>query len=210
MQQVDGVFTELFYLPNIEFFTLLEPNGKLFLDGHDLYQKQTYRNRTSILLSNKVANLSIPVLDGNKKKPFKEVKIDYDQKWKNVHLRGIQSAYGKAPFFEYFYPYIEEVIVKNPKYLFDLNFELLTLCLKLLQLNVKVSVWDKREQKPDAKDYRGAIIAKEDFSSREFYQVQAYTQLFGVNFVPNLSVIDLLFCEGPSAKSILRASKKND
>ncbi|PSL06394.1 WbqC family protein [Cecembia rubra] len=203
-----SILTELFYLPTLEFFTAVLGHEEICVDGGENYQKQSYRNRTSILLANKVEVLSVPVLGGNKGLPYREVKIDYGQKWKNVHLRGIQSGYGKAPFFEYFYPYFEKVYQKNLAFLFDLNLELLTVCLNLLQLDVKLSVMGNIGQKTSENDIRGLINAKKGFESRSFYQSHTYSQLFGVNFAPNLSVIDLLFCEGPASKNILWTSQK--
>jgi hypothetical protein len=203
-----GINTELFYLPNLEYFSAILDQDEIIIDGSEQFQKQTYRNRCRILLANKVETLSVPVLGGNKKRNYRDIQIDYNQKWKNVHLRGIKSAYGKAPYYEYFYPYIDDVYRKNPKFLFDMNFELLTVCLKLLQLNVKVSVLEKGRQITDNMDIRGSLNAKSAPGQYRFYQERPYFQLFGVDFAPNLSVIDLLFCEGSSARSILRASQK--
>lgn len=204
------ILTELFYLPSIEYFTQISGYGELYIDGTERYQKQTYRNRAQILLANKVDTLSIPVLGGNKKQLYKDTKIDYDQKWKNIHLRGIQSAYGKAPFFEYFFPYLEIVYAKNLTFLFDLNVELLTVCLKLLQSGTKVTVLSEAFNVNDYLDTRGIINAKEDFGYRNIMTAYPYDQMFGVNFVPNLSVLDLLFCKGPESKDVLKLSKKND
>ena len=204
------LLTDLFYLPPIEYFVSVLGHKEIIVDGTENYQKQTYRNRARILLTNKVDTLSIPVLGGNKKKAYREVKIDYGQKWKNVHLRGIQSAYGKAPFFEYFFPYLEEIYTKNLTFLFDLNFELLTVCLKLLQLDTKVSIELGQGNNSDYLDCRGVIIAKEEYTVRSIMTGYEYSQMFGVNFVPNLSVLDLLFCQGTESKEILVRSKKND
>lgn len=205
-----GIITELFYLPSLEYFTAILDQEEICIDGLERYQKQTYRNRTQILLANKVETLSVPVLGGNKKIQYRNVKIDYHQKWKNVHLRGLQSAYGKAPYFEFFFPYLEKVYQKNPVFLFDLNMELLTVCLKLLKLDVKLSVLEKEGQNKSFTDIRGLLDAKIDFSERGIYRVREYPQLFGADFEPNLSIVDLLFCEGVNAGNILRASQKND
>lgn len=204
------ILTELFYLPCIEYFVLINGNKGLYIDGTEKYQKQTYRNRTQILLANKVNTLSVPVLGGNKKQPYKEIKIDYNQKWKNIHLRGIQSGYGKAPFYEYFFPYLERVYDKNLTFLFDHNIELLTVCLKLLQIDTKINLVLGCDDSNDFLDRRGLINAKEGFTSRNVMTAYPYDQMFGVNFVPNLSVLDLLFCKGPESKDVLNKSKKND
>jgi hypothetical protein len=204
------LLTDLFYLPPIEYFVSILGHKEIIVDGTENYQKQTYRNRARILLTNKVEILSIPVFGGSKKMAYKEIKIDYGQKWKNVHLRGIQSAYGKAPFYEFFFPYLEEIYNKNLTFLFDHNFELLTVCLKLLQLDTKVSIGFDHGNIPDYVDKRGVIIAKEEFTARSIMTGYEYSQMFGVNFVPNLSVLDLLFCQGTESKEILIRSKKND
>ncbi|WP_194973065.1 WbqC family protein [Aquiflexum lacus] len=202
------IITELFYLPPIEYFTQISGYRELYIDGTEKYQKQTYRNRAQILLTNKVDTLSIPVLGGNKKQLYRETKIDYDQKWKNIHLRGIQSAYGKAPFFEYFFPYLESIYAKNLTFLFDLNIELLTVCLKLLQSDTEIKVALETLDFNECIDTRGIISAKQDYSTRNIMTVYPYDQMFGVNFVPNLSVLDLLFCKGPESNDVLSLTKK--
>ncbi|AWW33103.1 hypothetical protein DN752_08375 [Echinicola strongylocentroti] len=200
----------LILLAPIEFFVAVQDADHLVLAGNDRYQKQTYRNRTYIQLANKVEALSIPVIGGNKKVKYQEIKIDYKQKWKNVHLRGIRSAYGKAPFFEYFFPYFELIYQKDIDNLYRFNFELLTLCLKLMKVKTKVSVAIQEEEYSPCVDLRGIIVAKEPFEQRNIYQPWKYTQLFGLDFVPNLSIIDLLFCEGPMASEIISQSKKKE
>lgn len=205
-----GILTELFYLPHIEYFTAIDGHRILLLDDLELYQKQSFRNRTSVLLANKVEMLSVPVYEGNKKKPYKDIKIDYGQKWLNIHLRGIQSAYGKAPFFEYYFPYFEQVYSQKLPYLVELNVALLTVCLKLLRTDMEVKFLSETSESADYSDIRGLIKSKEGFETRDIYQSKPYTQLFGLDFVPNLSVIDLLFCEGPEAKSLIKVSKKNE
>ncbi|MBT0811559.1 WbqC family protein [Litoribacter ruber] len=201
------VITDLLYLPPIEYFAAIEGKETLMIEGHDNYQKQTYRNRASIRLANKVEHLSVPV-KGGKGRPFREIEIDYEQKWVNIHLRGIKSAYGKAAFFEYFFPYYESVFERRPTRLFDLNLELLTLCLKFLQHPVRIVVSTEYQPNVGFQDLRGVIQPKESYEVRGIYRPVPYMQLFGLDFVPNLSVIDLLFCEGPQAGRIISQSKK--
>ncbi|WP_215224478.1 WbqC family protein [Echinicola shivajiensis] len=204
------LLVDLFYLPPIEFFAAIEGYDKIVLEKEGNYQKQTYRNRAAINLSNKVETLSIPVIGGNKKVKYNKVKIDYRQKWQNIHLRGIKSAYGKAPYFEYFYPYFEDIYKEQIGSLFELNHRLLTLCLKLLQIKVKVEVSSIYEECPEMEDLRGKIVAKQSYEARDIYSPVPYNQLFGLDFAPNLSVIDLLFCEGPGSLELIRQSKKNN
>jgi hypothetical protein len=208
LSQSFTITTDLFYLPPIEYFVAIHDFEEIQV-VKDNYQKQTYRNRARVLLANKVEVLSVPVIGSNSKQEYTDVKIDYSQKWKNVHLRGIQSAYGKAPFFEFFFPYLDKVYSKNLTFLFDLNMELLTVCLKLLQMKIKVKMVSDIGLNLDTTDIRGLIAAKEGFTKRDIMTPGIYPQMFGLDFVPNLSIMDLLFCMGPESKEVLTLSKKN-
>jgi len=202
------IAVDLLYLPPIEFFVAIKGYDTLIIEREEHYQKQTYRNRASVLMANKVEDLSIPVRGGNKKIPYKEILIDEEQNWKKLHLRGIQSAYGKAPFFEYIYPDLELIINRHSGRLFDLNLGLLTLCLKFLRWPVNLEFSKAYEQNVDHEDIRGIIHPKTYFERRNIYKPVKYMQLFGLDFVPNLSVVDLMFCEGPNANQIIAASNK--
>jgi hypothetical protein len=199
---------DLHYLPNLEFFAAISGSDELLVFPQDLYQRQSFLNRTQIRLANKVETLSIPVQGRRPKIQLEEVLIDYSQKWQAIHLRGIQSAYGKAPFFEYFFPYFEDVISKKPARLWDLNFEMLTICLRLLQSPVKLVKSKSDTDLTEVTDIRAQIVPKASFSTRNYYNPVVYGQLFGLDFEPDLSVIDLLFCEGPAAKNIILKSVK--
>lgn len=204
----NGVVADLFYLPNLEFFSLVKNAQSISFSLNDPFVKQTYRNRFEILLSNKVELLSVPVLKGTKNTKYRDVKIDYRQKWLNVHLRGLKSAYGKAPFFEYFYPSFEEVFLRNKAFLWELNWELLTICLNFLKVTVKLDLMEEISIESNENDIRGLLDTKCRYWEWEYYAPKPYPQLFGLDFVPNLSIVDLLFCEGPQSKGILDLSAK--
>lgn len=199
---------DLHYLPSLEYFTAIDGAEELLLFSQDLYQRQSFLNRTRILLANKVETLSIPIQGRRPRIPMSQVHIDYGQKWQVIHLRGIQSAYGKAPFFEYFFPYLQPVLERQQASLWELNLQLLTICLKLLRRSVKISVVENEEVVGEIVDLRGKIEPRAAFSDRSYYQAVPYPQLFGVDFEPNLSILDLLFCVGPEAEKVLKQSLK--
>lgn len=202
------VAIDLHYLPNLEFFAAIAGADELLVVGEEIYQRQSFLNRTQIRLANKIETLSVPVQGRRPKIPMQDVLIDYSQKWQSIHLRGIQSAYGKAPFFEYYFPYFESIFSHKPEKLWDLNWELLTICLKLLQSNAKLVISKNEIDLVKVKDIRGQIGPKTSFSARSYYSPEAYRQVFGLDFEPGLSIIDLLFCEGPAAKNIILKSVK--
>lgn len=197
---------ELHFLPSIAYFSLLKNYGKVVLEVNDFYEKQSYRNRCYVLGPNKVLPLIVPIQKGKSVKPFKEVKIDYSQKWQHVHWKTIASCYGKAPYFEYFaeefYMVFQE---KTFKFLIDLDYALLSKCLKLLGINVDMSLTNSYFENINkgALDLRNGIHPKKSFNKKIFFHPFSYNQLFGKDFVPNLSVLDLLFCEGPNAANVL-------
>ena len=199
---------DLHYLPCLEYFTVLRGVDELFLFPGDRYTRQSYFNRTSILLANKVQTMSVPIQGRRPRISLAEVRIDSEQKWVSNHLRGIQSGYGKAPFFEYFFPYFEEALRRPETQLWNLNLELLTICLKLLRWPVKLTLVGNEGLPADVIDLRGQIVPSDSYLDRPFYQEEPYGQNFGPNFVPNLSILDLLFCLGGEANDLLSKSQK--
>lgn len=204
------LFIELHYLPCIQYFAYLSSFDKILIDPADRYTKQSYRNRCRINGANNVENLIIPVRKvSNKKLLTQNVEIDYNQKWLNKHIRALQSAYGKAPFFEYYKDELFGIYHKKPTRLFDLNKELLTKCLEILELDINIEYLQKSvtQKINEAFDARNEINSKKLNPKSPFFIPSKYFQVFGNNFVNNLSVIDLIFCEGPQARQIIENSK---
>jgi hypothetical protein len=179
------------------------------LEYAENYQKQSYRNRSRILTAQGPLELYIPVLKPGGKVVMKDVEIDYGQKWVKDHWRSISTAYGKAPFFEHFASYFHDVYHRRPRFLVDLNLHFITLCNKLLNLQTILSKTDHfKDSHPQVDiDSRNLIHPKRHLKTSTFYKPCNYNQIFGKKFVGNLSIIDLLFCEGPEAVEILINSK---
>jgi hypothetical protein len=204
------VLADLHYFPSLEFFTAILDSEELLFSPIDRYQRQSFFNRCQIRLANKVETLSVPIVGRRPKISQSAIRIDYEQNWEKIHLRGIQSAYGKAPFYEFYFPYFEAVYQKKHEFLWDLNWDLLTICLKLLGLPVKIGTLNDVSFSTEIQDIRRLISPSVHFSERDIYTPQTYFQLFGSDFESNLSVMDLLFCEGPASKSVLLKSAKKD
>jgi hypothetical protein len=129
---------DLHYLPSLEYFACILQHDTIQIEAYEYYEKQSYRNRCKILASNKIDVLSVPVQNGNSKIIVKDIKVEYHQDWVRRHWGAIYSAYGKAPFFEYYADYFANIFEKKPDFLFDLNMELLTICLKLLKVEKRL------------------------------------------------------------------------
>lgn len=203
---IKEIHTETNYLPNIEYFCFLSMGDKILIEVNENYQKQTLRNRCYILGANKVDILTVPVNKGTGKVKTKDIKVDYSQKWQSLHIRAIKSAYGKAPFFQYFAPYFFQILTQNHKFLIDLNTDLLTLCLKLLKWKKELIFTNDyliRCDNISISDLSTYIPRQNAKEAPDKFQIPAYNQMFGKEFVPNLSIIDLLFCQGTSSSKII-------
>jgi hypothetical protein len=199
-------------LPSLEFFCALIGREHLILETQEHYEKQSYRNRCYINTDKGIQLLTVPVSKPASKIPSKDVRIDYQTNWQNIHWRTIQSAYAKAPFFEHYSESLKKIIFQYQEFLLDLNKNLLSFCLKSLKLNFSISesVSYEKEVSNEILDLRSAINAKNKGNDSSIYQSKDYYQVFGNAFVSNLSLIDLLFCAGPDSLRILKASQKVD
>lgn len=201
---------ELQYLPPIEYFSALSQFDEVLVEKHEYFEKQSYRNRCYVNSVHGREMLIVPLTAKHGKVKISDVKIDYSQKWLNNHWRTIQSAYGKAPFYEYFSDQLHDELFRKHELLYDLNRALLTLCLNWLKWYIPVRETGNYQKttKEGIVDLRSAIHPKKGEVAQSFYQPAVYYQVFGSKFVQNLSLIDLIFCEGPGARAIVKASAK--
>jgi hypothetical protein len=202
---------ELHFLPSIEYFCALAPYDTIVVEKHENFTRQTYRNRCHILTSQGVCKLTVPVISRGKVK-ITDVEIDRSVRWQDRMWRSIESAYAKAPYFEHYADELRAELFYNGKYLYEMNYRLLSMCLLWLGWHKPILETSKYEKIPLAShaDLRNVISAKKDCRQRGFYLATPYQQVFGKEFSPNLSVLDLVFCEGPYGTTLVKASSKGE
>jgi hypothetical protein len=192
-------------LPSVAYFRAIALGYKLVFDGHEHYVKQTIRNRYHILGANGVLGLSIHVEGlAGRKIPTREMRIDKSKPWKRLHLRAIESAYRSSPFFDHYYPGIKNLILSDHRTIGDLFEVSFPYWLDLLKLNSDWTFSDGYVEGQAEIDLRSRIKQIGDFPTSLL--TPPYLQVFADRFPfqPNLSVIDLLFNEGPAAAALLK------
>ena len=204
------VHMELHYLPSLEYMALLAGADTLSVPAYDRFGKRSYRNRAVILGANNSITLSIPVHGANKGLPAREMRIDNQQSWQRNHWRSICSAYGKTPYFEYYAPDLERYYQQEYTLLSELTESLLRTCLDLCELDLTICHTNEGEldRLTGLNDRHNQLKPSKPWQERDIYRPARYVQPFGDNFVPNLSVLDLLFNEGPNSRSVLIKSRQ--
>ncbi len=186
------------YLPSIEYVSLFLKSENPTIELFETYQKQSCRTRCNVMTANGVQTLTVPVIKTNGNHTLtKDIEISYKESWQQVHLRCLESAYRKSAYFDYYFPYLEKIYKQKFNTLIELNEFSMKAILKLLKVKKEISYTIDFEKITDDKDYRIALskneINKEGL--QEYYQV--FSDRHG--FISNLSIIDLLFNEGPNS-----------
>lgn len=200
------------YFPPAEYFSLIARSEDIVIEKHENYLKQTYRNRCMILGPNGPLQLTVPVLRGSfHKTPLKDLRIDNSRRWRELHLRGITSAYAAAPFYEYYYDIIERVITGKYEFLIDLNDNALRIMCDATALEVRISFTDEYIGEGTVEhDYRYSITPKRALFVPG-YKTIPYTQVFSerYGFTGRMSIIDILLNNGPGTRALLQGSLEN-
>lgn len=186
----------LSYLPSVEYVARLL-REQCVIDVGENYVKRSERNRAYILSANKVMPLTVNVVGGNRPRlPMRDVEIDYSKRWQHQHWVSIVSAYKSSPYFDHYAPYLEPFYRREWRYLVDYNRELLELLLRLLGSPIALPL---SEQYVEARE--GDLDLRPKHREGSTFVAEPYFQVFSdrMPFAENLSVLDLVMCEGREA-----------
>lgn len=172
----------------------------------DNFQKQTYRNRCYICTDQGKHMLNIPVRHvggAQGRQRYSEVRPENDYPWQRQHWRSLETAYRASPFFEYYEYELYPLYDKSYDSLLDFNLDTIRTLCRCLQIDMPEETTSVYQAQPEGvTDARFLVDAKS--GNRPF--PLRYHQVFGDRhgFIPNLSVLDLLFNMGPASLSELK------
>lgn len=191
------------YFPNLEYCFHLLKNETIIISTHEIFQRQTLRNRCVIVNANGLQNLSIPVgRESGQTTLTKDIQISYAEDWVKNHLRSIESAYRRTPYYEYYIDRIVEILKKKHVNLTELNFEILQFVIDKIGLNCSITL--DRSTENISREMEELVNPKNNSSFQSKVYLQTFGERFG--FQNNLSCLDLLFNEGPNSICILEES----
>lgn len=190
------------YFPNIAHFVTALKVDNLTFEVCDNYQKQSYRNRSEIYAANGKLALTVPVSYTQKlRQQYKDVRISNTEDWQKLHLKSLDSAYRMSPFYEFYRDDLMSIFNSKFDFILDVNLKCFDVICECLQLKIDYNLTESYQESSD-NDFRFLANARKG----TYFQFEKYTQVFTEKqgYISNLSILDLLFNEGPNSENYLR------
>jgi hypothetical protein len=187
---MSSVSTAMAYAGDVAHYALYLQYDKVIWNPALRYQKQSSRNHLQIAGPNGKLKLTIPVQHPVNYLSDKEVKISWRENWQKQHWRTLETCYNSSPFFKYYQPEFLALYQQQPEYLLEWNLKLHQLICRFL---------DIRNFALDESGNNEPIVSEQDIDMPPYYQTFADRH----GFIQGLSILDLLFNEGPQAKRYL-------
>ena len=196
------------YFPTVAHFVAIANADTVTFEAADNFQKQTFRNRMYVYGANGKLLLNIPVKHNKDKQKtlYKNIEIENVEDWQKQHWRSIVSAYKSSPFFEYYEDDLKDLFTSPQTSLYNLNIELFKRLCDCIEIEINIEYTTVFESTTSLTDCRHLVNSKKETP----IQLKNYTQVFGDKhgYLNNLSILDLLFNEGPNTLNYLESQTK--
>lgn len=196
------------YFPSISFYKTLINHDILLIERYEHYQKVSFRNRCYIAGPNGSILLSVPLTKGkNQRTVMKDVRISNEERWQSLHWKTLVSAYRRSPWFEYYEGELGSLYEKSFSFLIDWNLACLEWANKVVGISSPITFTDEFEKTYEPgrsiTDARDTLVPP---GGIEKEGLPEYTQVFQerVGFLPDMSILDLIFCEGKRSLELLK------
>lgn len=197
------------FFPTIATMVAIAQADAIVFETQDNYQKQTYRNRTYIAHSGGKLLLGIPTkhLKNSERRKTADVQVENDFPWLHNHWKSLQTAYRTSPYFEFYEEDLEPLFKEKVTSLLDFNLKIIEVLLELIGIDTPTKKTTEYFKNPEQIDARFLAVVKKERD----YHFDKYHQVFEneTGFIPNLSVLDLLFNEGPNTLTYLEKQQLN-
>ena len=199
------------YFGTVNYYKILFQFSNIEFEEYESYQKGSFRNRTPVPGANGVINLSVPLQKGRDQKAlFRDIKIDYREKWMVQHMRALDACYNRAPFYEFYRDGIRDLLSQEETDLMAMDKKLVLWVLKMLKHKPVISATEVYNRQVDGEEFdaRNAVLPGKETNIAMDLSVPEYDQVFKdrIGFKPNMSILDLLFCNGPASAGLLKSS----
>lgn len=201
----------VFYLGNIQYWSKLVHYKNVIFNDVENYPKGSFRNRCHIVSSQGLLRLSIPLVGGKHSgQKYTQVKIDQQENWQKKHWQSLCSCYGSAPFFHHYADKLQVLYNRPFTYLWEWNLNITKMILSMLNTEPhEIRYLSDGELSEPVLDLSQFFSPKPRFNSSDNAWISIeYPQVFEstLGFLPNTSILDLIFCQGPYALNVLRKS----
>ncbi|MGB0165660.1 MAG: WbqC family protein [Luteibaculum sp.] len=200
----DKVVLPTVYFGNLDWHVFALQSGETWIESQENFSKQTLRNRNRILGANGVLDLSIPIKKKNSKAGIQHMQMDNEAHWRWQHYHAYVSAYRNSPYFEFYQPDLEQLMLdESCENLWDFNLSCLKLVCRWMKLPFEFNFTSEFQLDYGVQDFRKAFKPSKQ---EQFFHFPPYLQVFvdRFSFVPNLSILDLVFNLGPESTKYLK------
>lgn len=207
-----NLLSELQYFAPVDLYKNVNNNSNIIFESYDRFQKMSFRNRAWVVGAEGPLLLTVPLEEGrDQRKLSREVRVSSRYPWQSNHWKTIVSCYNRSPWFEFYRDSLESLYRKPFVFLNDWNLVCFIWSMEKLKWTNPIEFTLEYQPSYPADSYldlRGKLMPKS--ISTQFPQSLVYRQVFEdrIGFIPHMSILDLLFCEGPAAGEKLRASRE--